>query len=63
MEKQIKDLKRRALHNADAAYYVLCRARDNTYSRRWPVWRGPRVWERGHPVCFFEKGGQDAHAS
>ena len=33
MKKQIKDLKRRTLHNADAAYYVLSRARDNTYSR------------------------------
>ncbi len=32
MEQQIKDLKRRALHNADAAYYVLSRNRDKTYS-------------------------------
>ena len=32
MKQAIKELKRRALHNADAAYYVLSRDRHKTYS-------------------------------
>ena len=33
MKHHINDMKRRALHNADAAYYVLSGVPDNTYSR------------------------------
>ncbi len=33
MKHHINDMKRRALHNADAAYYVLSGTPDKTYSR------------------------------